>query len=176
MNTVSQRKLYPRILALVLLLLAACLAAPGALAAEHELGVAMSFFSPADERTEQTFDIDSGPIPSLFYRYQSESHAFLISAGFESWSRVEREGAGRIETELEFVPIVGSYRYLPRHDESFSFFIGGGLGVLVYDASATGSGGSLSFLASETGAVASIDVDMGGFYASLGVSVALTRP
>ena len=132
-------------------------ATDSALAAEHELGLGASSYSAGDDQTEELFDVDSGPIPHVFYRYEDESNVYHVSLGWENWERSVVEPGTDVETELDFWPIVGSYRYLFTPDKSFSFFVGGGLGVLVYDARVEGVDGAVALSALETGAVLSLE-------------------
>ncbi len=94
------------------------------------IGVQVSDFSPEDSDTEELFDVDSGPIPEIFFRMQFGSHGVHIGAGYASWDRT----APTAETSLDFFPIVGSYRYHIGADKPVSFFAGGGVGLVIYDA------------------------------------------
>ena len=101
-----------------------------AMAGRTGIGVQVSDFSPGDSDTEKLFDVDSGPIPEIFFRMQFGSHGVHIGAGYASWDRT----APTAETSLDFFPIVGSYRYHFGADKPVSFFAGGGVGLVIYDA------------------------------------------
>ena len=101
-----------------------------ALAARSGIGAQFSSFSPGDSDTENLFDVDSGPIPEVFFRMQFGDHGVHIGAGFASWDRT----TSGTEASLDFFPIVGSYRYHIGADRPVSFFAGGGIGLLFYDA------------------------------------------
>jgi hypothetical protein len=94
------------------------------------IGVQFSDFSPEDSATETLFDVDSGPIPEIFFRMQFGNHGVHIGAGYASWDRT----APTAETSLDFFPIVGSYRYHIGADKPVSFFAGGGVGLVFYNA------------------------------------------
>ena len=59
--------------------------------------------------------------------------------------------------EIDFVPLRGSYRFLPWPDRAVSPFAGGGLGVLGYDASVEGPG----VFESETASLSAIEPVVG---------------
>jgi hypothetical protein len=101
-----------------------------AMAGRSGIGIQVSDFSPGDDETEALFDVDSGPIPELFFRMQFGSHGVHVGAGFENWGRT----IGGVATDLDFLPIVGSYRYHIGADKPVSFFAGGGVGLLFYNA------------------------------------------
>lgn len=142
--------------------IATCIAAlavtggPPALAGEHSLGVAASSYSISDTSTEEIFDVDSGPIPQLVYSFRDEQNEIVVSLGYASWDRLSSGPGGTVATELVFVPVVGAYRYYLRPERKASFFVGGGVGLMVYDAQAEGSGG-FGFIATETGAMAALE-------------------
>ena len=101
-----------------------------AMAGRTGIGVQVSDFSPGDSDTENLFDVDSGPIPEVFFRLQFGSHGVHVGAGFASWDTTTFS----TESSLDFVPISGSYRYYFGADRPVSFFAGGGVGLLFYDA------------------------------------------
>jgi len=124
-------------------------------AGQKGIGVHISGFSPDDDQTEQTFDVDSGPIPDVFFRYQTGHHSVVAGLGFQNWSR--NQPSVSATAELDFFPMFGSYRYAPWHGKPVSPFFGGGLGILVYDATVE----SPSTLESETAALWALEPVLG---------------
>jgi hypothetical protein len=101
-----------------------------ALAAQFGFGLQASNFQPSDGSTEDLFELDSGPIPQIFFRAQMNAHALLVGIGYQSW---EREDIS-VTSSIDFFPVFASYRFLPWHRKPVSLVIGGGLGLLGYGA------------------------------------------
>ena len=81
-------------------------------AAKHGFGFQMSNFEPDDASTETIFDIDSGPIPQLYYRFASGVHSVRAGFGGESWER--RDAA--VASNIDFGTIFGTYQLVTSDD------------------------------------------------------------
>ena len=162
------RARHSRLLRGVVLGILLCTFAGMAFGAEKGVGFQISGFSADDNQTEQIFDVDSGPVAEVFFRFQTGAHAFVGSLGFHNWSRED----GTTSAELDFIPLSASYRYVLWREKPVSPFVGGGVGVIVYDAIAEGP----NTLVSETAALSAIEPVVGvEFFANkkirLGLSV-----
>lgn len=119
------------------------LACASTLAADHSIGIRASHFSPGDSPTESTFGVDDGPIPGVFYAFREDRHGVVATIGRESWTR---QSGGNV-AELEFVPLTAAYRYHFTPSRAVSAFVGGGVGLMIFDATVDGP----SALLAETG-------------------------
>ena len=118
-------------------------------AAQHGFGLQISDYGVSDEATERTFDIDSGPIPQAYYRFQTGAHSVFAGIGIESWDRSEPF----VSNSLDFITLFANYRYLPWHDKPVSLFVGGGLAYIIYDANLA----SGSTIEAQTGLVLAVE-------------------
>lgn len=143
-----------KVLRFLVITLALC-SLPG-FAAKNGFGLGFSSFSPDDDSTELTFDVDSEPFFEIFYRLQIGAHNVVVSVGATSW---DNEVPGGFSASLDFVPIGASYRYLPWHDKPVTLVVGGGLSIIAYDAELESSGPIV--FTSESGALTAIEPIVG---------------